>query len=498
MPYTNPIISGMNPDPSVCKVGRDYYLVTSTFEYFPGIPIYHSRDLVNWKHIGNAVERMEQLPFNKAKSSGGIWAPTIRHYNDRFYITAAFDGMGNFIISSDRPETGWSNPVWVEMDGIDPSMFFENGKMYYCANDCGSRGGNGEGISLAEVDCKTGKVIGKVKRIWNGTGGGFLEAPHIYHIGEYYYLLAAEGGTGFNHMVTEARSKGIWGQYESYPENPILTNRNDVTKMILCCGHADLTEGAEGRLWLVHLGTRPANGTMSHLGRETFLTPAYMENGWIIAQNKKAVLNPNAEIGTEQKLKNNITVNFTKTEWENGWLFIRNRNDDNYERGNGYLKLTTSKTKLTDTQGQPTFAAMRQLDFECTIQTEIELCSRNIDTETGLALYLNEKYMYKMCMRSEKDGLYLVIEKRADDFLQVAYKEKIETNRIQFTIRASKEKYDFYYTPLQGSEIFASSASTRFLSCEVAEKCFTGTTAGVYIEGKCEEIAKIYEFSMEK
>ena len=127
MAYKNPIISGFNPDPSVCRVGGDYYIVTSSFEYFPGIPIYHSTDLVNWRQIGNCIDRPHMLPMEKAQDSGGIWAPTIRYYNGTFYVTATFDGLGNFIISTTDISSSWSDPVWVEMDGIDPSMYFEDG-----------------------------------------------------------------------------------------------------------------------------------------------------------------------------------------------------------------------------------------------------------------------------------------------------------------------------------------------------------------------------------
>ncbi|MBR0469787.1 MAG: glycoside hydrolase family 43 protein, partial [Clostridia bacterium] len=290
MKYTNPVISGFNPDPSICKAGEDYYLVTSTFEYFPGIPIYHSIDLVNWEHIGNAVTRKSQLPFEKTKPSGGIWAPTIRYGNEKFYITATFSEGGNFIISAEDPCGEWSDAVWTEMDGIDPSMLFDDGKMYYCANDCGSRGKlhETEGISVAEMDPDSGKIIGEIKRVWNGTGGGWIEAPHIYHIGDWYYIIAAEGGTGVRHTEVEARSRSIWGPYESCPHNPILTNRNDTDKQAACCGHADLIQEADGKWWMVHLATRPYTSGKSPLGRETFLIPVAWQDGWFFAKGKKA------------------------------------------------------------------------------------------------------------------------------------------------------------------------------------------------------------------
>jgi len=342
MKYINPILKGFNPDPSICKVNDDYYIVTSSFEYFPGIAIYHSKNLVNWEQIGNCIERLEQLPMEKAKASGGIWAPTIRYNDGIFYITATFDGIGNFIIYSKNPSTGWSNPIWVEMDGIDPSMYFENGKMYYCANDCGSRGRlyNTEGISLAEVSVKTGKVTGKIKRIWEGTGGGFLEAPHIYKINEWYYLLTSEGGTSFNHHITLARSKNIWGEYEAYKDNPILTNRNDTTKQIACSGHGDLIKDKNENWWMVHLGTRPANGLMSHIGRETFLMPVVLENGWLkVGEDKKSHIEVEAPILDKQEHISVWKADFKKDIPEAQWLFIRKPIKENYILKNGELSL---------------------------------------------------------------------------------------------------------------------------------------------------------------
>lgn len=312
MNYRNPVIRGFNPDPSICRVGNSYYLVTSSFEYFPGIPIYHSTDLLNWELIGHCITRETQLKMEGIKASGGIWAPTIRYYNGRFYVTATFSEHGNFIVYTDNPSSEWSDPIWTDMDGIDPSIFFENGKMYYCANDCGSRGGNGEGISLAEMNPETGKVIGEIKRIWTGTGGGFLEAPHIYHIGEWYYLLAAEGGSGFGHMTTAARSRNLFGEYEACPDNPILTNRHDTSKLVGCSGHSDLFKDTNGHWWIVHLATRKTSGTMSSIGRETFLTPVVWENEFPVVKNaRKASLDVDAKINAVQQLRNKWIADFT-------------------------------------------------------------------------------------------------------------------------------------------------------------------------------------------
>lgn len=167
MRYQNPIIRGFNPDPSICRVGQDYYLVTSSFEYFPGIPVYRSTDLVNWTHIGNCIDRPEQLPFNRLLTEQGVWAPTIRHHQGTFYVTATFVGLGNFIISSANPAGSWSDPVVVDMGSIDPSLLFDDGKVYYCTNARGAD--DREAISLAQIDVTTGALLGEIRQIWHGT-----------------------------------------------------------------------------------------------------------------------------------------------------------------------------------------------------------------------------------------------------------------------------------------------------------------------------------------
>lgn len=498
MKYINPIIKGFNPDPSICRVGEDYYLVTSSFEYFPGIPIYHSRDLVNWEHIGNCIDSEEQLPMETVSASGGIWAPTIRYDKGIFYVTATFSEKGNFIIYTDNPYGAWSKPVWTEMDGIDPSMFFEDGKMYYCANDCGSRSNiyESEGISLAEMDAKTGKVMGDTKRIWEGTGGGFLEAPHIYHIGEWYYLICAEGGTGLNHISTAARSKNLFGPYESYKDNPILTNRNDTTKQVSCCGHADFVDDTDGNWWAVHLGTRIANGWMSHLGRETFLTPLEWKDGFLVAENYMARINVEAPIKEEQISKTLWCADFSNGNWENEWLFIKKPDMDNYNRIGGVLELKPSKIHLMDGKLSPTFIAVRQADFECSVKTEIDFNTHRTGDEAGLAVYVAPHYSYRIFKHKKQDGDYICVKKTADDFSQTAYCKKIENGTVKLKIKAEKDKYSFYYSTNNEPFTFAVSASTRFLSCELVGRCFTGAIIGVYAQTDTETnaVAKIKSF----
>lgn len=503
MQYQNPIIRGFNPDPSICKVENDYYLVTSTMEYFPCIPIYHSTDLLNWACIGHCITRAEQLPMEGVKTSGGVWAPAIRYHEGTFYVTATFNETfnrtKNFIVYADNPAGEWSDPVWTDMDGIDPSMFFENGKMYYCANDFGSRSKQGEGISIAQMNPKTGKVIGEIKRIWEGTGGGFLEAPHIYHIGEWYYLLAAEGGSGMGHMTTAARCKSLFGEYEACPNNPILTNRHDTSKQVGYSGHSDLFKDNNGKWWIVHLGIRRTAGITSNIGRETFLTPIEWENGWpVVKNNRKASIVVDADIDVVQNNKTEWHADFNNAEWEKEWLFLRKPHFENYERGNGCLYLKPTTVKITDSNISPTFAAVRRFEIDCSAETEMEFKTYENGDEAGMIIYLAPDYSYRICKIREENSDYILVEKMAEDFTQTAFREPAENGTVKFRIEADTDKYSFYYSIGDEKMRLVAAAKAKFITCETAGKSFTGTTFGLYAQSEKETKAtmEVHNFSV--
>lgn len=484
MKYENPIIKGFHPDPSICRVDEDYYLVVSSFEYFPGLPIYHSRDLVNWKQIGNCAQREEEFPMGDAPDSGGIWAPTIRFYGGKFYVTATLSQKGNFIVSAEDPAGEWSSPTWVSVGGIDPSLYFEVDKVYYCTNQSLHEGR--EEITLAEIDLATGAVTGERKSIWSGIGGGYLEAPHIYQINGWYYLLAAEGGTNFNHMATIARSRSIWGPYEGMADNPFLTNVHDTTKQVQCAGHADLLEDHRGNWWLVHLGIRLARRTMSHLGRETFLTPVVWRDGWPVVENdRKAALECEGPLWEEQRKGYFWEADFSQKEWEPEWIFLRKLVKENYTRGDNCLRLRPSQICL-DEGKNPTFAAVRQPDFQCEVKLKFRYEPAGEREEAGLALFHGSQFHYRFCVRRENGKKLLVLEKTAEDFRQkqiicsLSAREGKAAELLELIVRADRENYHFYYRIDGGEEVFGASASTRFLSCEVVGRSFTGTVLGPY------------------
>lgn len=267
--YRNPIIRGFNPDPSVCRVNDDFYLVTSSFEYFPGLPIYHSKDLVNWQQIGHCLTRDSQLPLQKAPASGGLYAPSLRYREGVFYVICTnVSGGGNFYCTATDPAGPWSDPIWVDINSIDPDIFWDDdGRTYFVTQ-------GDEGIRITEIDIQTGKTVVPERLVWGGTGGRFPEAPHIYKKDGYYYLMLGEGGTEYMHSVTIGRSKYLYGPYESCPLNPILThaNRRGQANRIQGVGHGDMVQAQDGSWWMVFLGFRVTHQWAYYhvLGRETF------------------------------------------------------------------------------------------------------------------------------------------------------------------------------------------------------------------------------------
>ncbi|MEU8384095.1 glycoside hydrolase family 43 protein [Streptosporangium sp. NPDC048865] len=263
--YANPVIPGFHPDPSVCRVGADHYLVTSSFEWFPGVPIFHSRDLVHWRQLGHVLDRPSQLDLDGVRPSGGIYAPTIRHHQGVFYmITTLMDEPGNFLVTATDPAGPWSDPVWFpETRGFDPSLFFDDdGRAWMTGTrprDTERYAGDSE-IWLREFDPATLKLLGEEHVIWEAAqrGGVWCEGPHIYRAGAHYYLLTSEGGTAEDHAVMVARAERVTGPYHGNPRNPVLTHRHlGLRHPITSVGHPDLVRNAEGEWWSVLLATRP-------------------------------------------------------------------------------------------------------------------------------------------------------------------------------------------------------------------------------------------------
>ncbi len=401
--YSNPAIPGFHPDPSAIRVGEDYYLVNSSFEYFPGVPVFHSKDLVNWKQIGHALTRESQVPLHNIPASMGIFVPTIRYHEGTFYmITTNVTKGGNFYVYTHDPAGEWSEPVYLKQGGIDPSLLFEDGKYYLVSNPSG-------GIVLSEIDIKTGEQLTESRVIWGGTGGRYPEGPHIYKKEDWYYLLISEGGTEYGHKVTIARSKDIYGPYESNPANPILThiNQNAETNPIQGTGHAEFVQAHDGSWWVVFLAFRPQSGTHHLLGRETFLAPVRWEdNGW-------PVINENQPIQLQMQAKTlplkpfdtpAVRTCFNEPDRRLEWNYLRNPQLGNYEWPlQGPLRLKATPVNLNE-HASPTFIGRRQqyIDFQAT--TSLSLVNGTSGDKAGLTVFMRDNYHYDLFVRQEANG----------------------------------------------------------------------------------------------
>lgn len=338
MKYVNPVVRGFYPDPSVCYAKGKYYMVNSTFQYFPGVSLLESEDLVHWKQIGNVLTRKSQVYLEKINSSGGVFAPTIRYNDGHFYMVTTNDTTReNFYVTTDDIHGEWSDPVKVDQGGIDPSLLFIDGRAYFVSN--GEDDDGIGGVTQCEIDIKTGKKLSASRNIWKGNGGRFLESPHVYKIGDWFYLMAAEGGTEYGHMITISRSKDIFGPYENCPHNPILTNRNKAPFIIQGVGHGDLIEGPDGNYYILCLGFRQMGIWMAYhqLGREVFLVPVrFDENGWPVVGND-GTMDESYEVpikgeGNERNVAEEISRSGLDIFSNPEWLYMRHPHMENYKK----------------------------------------------------------------------------------------------------------------------------------------------------------------------
>jgi alpha-N-arabinofuranosidase len=480
MVYINPIISGFYPDPSITKLNGKYYLVCSSFEYFPSVPLFESADLINWRQIGNVLTRDSQLPLGNAYSSGGIYAPTIRVCGERFYmVTTNINAGGNFYVYTDDIYGEWSEPIYVNQSGIDPSLYFEDGKTYFISNGNDESRDGLAGIQMCEIDIKSGEIITPSRYIWYGSGGRYVEAPHIYKINNRYYLMTAEGGTEYGHMVTYAVSDSLWGEYKTAPNNPVLTNRNLGGYPLQAVGHGDLTEDDNGNFWMVHLGFRTPGNYINyhHLGRETFLTPVtFNADGTFSAgENGTARLSVATDRLPENLIQNKQTA-------DKNYIHIRNPYPENYRLTDE--KITLHGTEITlDDVGSPTFIGLRQKEFNAKISANVKLLSSG---NAGITLYMNENHHYDIELEKTEKGICVCTLLNIGD-VKDYYKKCVEINSDNADLRI--EATDLLYKFYVNDECIAE-AQTRYLSTEVAGG-FTGVIIGLYAENADAEFTKL-------
>lgn len=491
--YGNPIIPGFYPDPSVCRVGQDYYLVTSSFEYFPGVPLFHSRDLVHWRQIGHCLTRASQLPLENARSSGGIFAPTIRYHDDSFYMVTTNVSAGKHVyVWTNDIEGEWSEPVWIDRDGIDPSLFFDEGKVYFTWT-------MNFGIYQAEIDITTGELLTPDRLIWSGTGGRYPEAPHLYKINGIYYLMIAEGGTEYGHMETIARSQSPWGPFEPCPHNPILTHRNESVHLIQGTGHADLIHAHDNSWWMVCLAFRcfTSYPKYHHLGRETFLAPVtWDEAGWPLVYRDGTIdsqMQANC-LPSHTWEKEPSREDFDSSDLSLTWNFLRNPHDADWsltERP-GYLRLKGSSMTLDDV-ASPAFVARRQQHPVCRVTVSLDFSPQAEGEEAGLTTLMNERHHYEIAIRTGGDDRVVFVRRRIGDLVAEVAQARIPAGVVELQIEAEPEQYHFAYAVNGGPPKRLASGESRYLSTEVAGG-FTGVYLGMYATGNGQQTVSPADF----
>jgi xylan 1,4-beta-xylosidase len=488
--FKNPVIPGFHPDPSICRVGNDFYLVTSSFEYFPGVPIFHSRDLVSWRQLGHVLTRPSQLNLHRMRSSGGIYAPTLRHADGRFYlVTTNVGGGGHFYVTAERASGPWSDPVWVDPQGIDPSLLFADGAVYFTRNGKGPDADHPL-IYQAKLDIDKGKLAGKPRAIWGGTGGIWPEAPHLYKIGNTYYLMIAEGGTGYGHSEIIARSSSPFGPLEVCPNNPILSHRNRPEHPIQAVGHADLVDLVDGGFWAVFLGIRPKNGRHHHLGRETFLAPVtWTRDGWPVVGDGGHV---ELEMTAPPLVAAPAPVARERDDFDDSalapaWTFLRNPHARDWsltERA-GHLRLHGSSVTLDDVDS-PALVVRRQQHFEVRCRAALEFDPRHAHEEAGLTIRGNENFHYDLAVRLGASGREVLLRRRVDGESRVVSQRLLDDGLIELEVSATEDAYSFR-AGARGRTQAVGSLPTRALSAEVigasGQNYFTGAVLGPYATG---------------
>jgi beta-xylosidase len=469
--FATPVVPGFHPDPSVCRVGDDYYLVCSSFEYFPGIPVLHSRDLLHWTQIGNVLDRPEQLRLPTGMpSSGGIYAPTLRHHDGRFWliVTNCSEGGGNLIVTATDPAGPWSDPIWAPgVPGIDPDLAWDEDGTCWCTV---------AGVSQVRLDPSTGQTYGEPRQLWSGGPGAKApEAPHLYRVGDYWYLVIAEGGTERGHGVSVARGRTPSGPFEPCPANPILTHRG-TDHPVQNTGHGDLVQAPDGTWWMVFLGVRPHGGTPGWhvLGRETFLAPVTWEDGWPVVGE---IVSPGEDAFGEP-----FHDDFDLSEPHPSWISVRDRSAEHCTTKERPGSLTLRARGASLDEPDAVFIGRRQLHHACRARASIDPAQGR----GGLAVRLDEQHHYEI----EADGGEVRVISRVGSVRAVVATRPIPGGPVVLGVRMTEPPAS--HDPRSGPDVvslgveqpdgtFTSLATLdgRYLSTEVAGG-FTGRVIGLY------------------
>ena len=493
MEIKNPILPGFYPDPSACAVGEKFYLVNSSFCYFPGVPIFESTDLKHWHQIGNVLDRSTQLPLHEDGMSRGIFAPTIRYNNGTFYmITTNCSHGGNFVVTATDPAGPWSEPHYLAgADGIDPSLFFdEDGKCYYIGTRPNPEGVGHNGdwyIYIQELDLENWCLIGDYKLVWNGAmrKAEWPEGPHLYKKDGWYYIMHAEGGTGPAHAVCVARSRDIFGPYENNLMNPVFTHRHlGKAYPIRYVGHADLIQAKDGEWYAVMLASRPCE-QHSNLGRETFLAKVTWEDEWPVFNEGVGILEEVVTVPFEDQGGETVTYGKNAKGIPYNMVALRNPVEGMVTAENDGYRMKVLPYTLFEPK--PTaYLGIRQTSYHFTASTGVQF-SPSENEEAGLALLQSEESSL-VAVYGKHDGAtkVRVLVKEFGKPVQEIASEKVSADRVFLTISQNGQTATVSYNAGTGEQVLVTGLSTKFLSTEAAGG-FVGCTIGMYASANGKE-----------
>jgi alpha-N-arabinofuranosidase len=504
----NPILTGFYPDPSIVKVGSDYYIVNSTFSYFPGLPVMHSKDLKNWKQIGNVIDRPSQLDFMGERMTRGLFAPAISYYKGTYYVTCTdIDHDGNFVVTAKNPAGPWSNPVKIpQIRGIDPSIYFdeETDKAYIIYNsDAPDRKPLYSGhrtIRMYEFDYQNLKVVGEEKQLVNGgvdlsKKPVWIEGPHILKRNGWYYLYAAEGGTSVNHSEVVLRSKSVWGPYVPYEGNPILTQRElpaDRKYPITSAGHAQFVDGPDGKMYCIFLAVRPYEGDYYNTGRETFIAPVTWKDEWpMIEHGEKAIeysyqtnikeIKPKG--GLPQSGNFQYTLTFDKG-LDPSLLFMRTVDSSSFKTSKADGLTLKLKPETILEFKNPSFVGKRQQHLNSTAETELNFSPKSPNEKAGFVIFQDERHFYFIAKskNEDKEVVQLFKSQPKEKTMELLTEVPIAANvkKLTFRIKSEGADYSFYYsTDAKNWQLLKDKLDGKFLSTKEAGS-FIGCVYGMY------------------
>ena len=511
--FYNPILPGWYSDPSICTNGKgDYFLATSSFSYYPGVPLFHSRDLMHWHQIGHVLDRPSQLRnLQHQHVSGGIFAPAIEYnpHNETYYMVTTNVGWGNFFVTTKDPFGPWSEPIRLPtVGGIDPSFFFDDDGRAYIVNNDDAPDGKAEydghrTIQIQEFDPATNRTIGARKILVNKGARPqdnpiWIEGPHMYKINGKYFLMSAEGGTGGWHSEVIFRSDSPMGPFEPWKHNPILTQRHLSHRRpypITCAGHADLVQAQEGDWWAVFLACRPINNQFENLGRETFIMPVkWSDDGFpYITQGDDLVPliihREGVSRHEDYATAGNFTYidTFTDTLLAQEWHTLRGPATTHYSltQEPGYLQLQCAPIRSTD-RGTPAFVGRRMQHhaFECS--TEMLFSPTDTLEQAGLVLFKDETHQYLFTVGTNGNQCHITLDKVSRQGTETIVREPLsDTNKsITLKVVSDGKNFSFYYaTKPSRWHLVAEGIDAAHLSTARAGG-FTGSLIGLYATNK--------------